>query len=228
MKRLLFASTAALAIAGITPAIGADLPAKPAVKVRTLAPVACTITNCSGFYVGGHIEGVGSNADILGSGINGSIFASGAGLGGHVGYQVWNGNFFAAGEVGATGYTGGTSIISTVANINPSWSVDYLAKFGYGLQGLFNSAPSPSQGPVSIIQSLNASLISPYFLVGGRTRNFGTGLVTGGGAQYAIGGGWNAFAEYLHVNYEQTVTGGLAPVSIGTENVVRAGVNLMF
>jgi hypothetical protein len=212
------------------PAMAADQnpPARPPLKAAAAAPAVCTVASCSGFYIGGHVEGVGSNADILGSGINGSIFANGAGLGLHAGYQLWNGNFFAAGEIGGTWYTGGTSIITDVANVDPRWSVDYLAKFGYGLQGLFNSAPAPSQGPVNVIQQLNAALISPYFLVGGRTRNFGSGLATGGGVQYAIGGGWNAFAEYLHVNYEQTVTSGVAPVSIGTENIVRAGINLMF
>jgi hypothetical protein len=45
--------------------------------------------------------------------------------------------------------------------------------------------------------------------------------------EYTLGRGWNAYAEYLHVNYNQTV-GGAAPVFIGTENVVRAGVNWKF
>jgi hypothetical protein len=182
---------------------------------------------CTGWYVGGHVEGLGSNADILGSGINGSLFAGGAGLGLHGGYQLWNGNFFAAAEIGGTYDVGGQTLIGDVAGVKP-WSVDYLAKFGYGLQGFFSSgAATPSQGPVTIFQNLNAALISPYGIVGGRTRNFGTGLVTGAGAEYTLGGGWNAYAEYLHVNYNQTVNG-LAPVSIGTENVVRAGINRKF
>jgi hypothetical protein len=188
----------------------------------------CTITQCTGFYVGGHVEGEGSNADILGSGINGSIFANGAGLGLHAGYQLWNGNFFAAGEIGGTVDVGGQSFVGSVANVKP-WSAEYLAKFGIGLQGFFNSGPpTPSQGPVGIFQNLNAALISPYAIVGGRTRNFGTGLVTGAGAEYTLGGGWNAYAEYLHVNYNQTDTSGIVPVTIGTENVVRAGINRKF
>jgi len=224
MKKLLHAAAAALFA---VPALAADLPVK--VPYKTLAPVVCTIAapGCSGWYIGGHIEGVGSNADIIGSGINGSIFANGAGLGGHFGYQVWNGSFFFAAEVGATGYTGGTSIVATAANINPMWSADYLGKVGIGLGNLFNSAPA-GVPPSNIIQQLSANVITPYGIVGGRTRNFGTGLVTGAGIEYAIGGPWVAYAEYLHVNYEQTVTSGIAPVSIGTENVVRAGVNYMF
>lgn len=227
MKRLIRILAAVLGFSGTAPAIAADLPVKAA--AAPYVPV-CTITACTGFYLGGHVEGAGSNADILGSGINGSIFAGGAGMGLHAGYQVWNGNFFAAGEVGGTYDVGGTSFIGSIADVKP-WSVEYLGKFGIGLANLFNSGPAaPSQGPVSIIQALNAALVSPYFLVGGRTRNFGTGLVTGAGAEYTLGGGWNAYAEYLHVNYNETTTAAAIgiPVSIGTENVVRAGINRKF
>src|SRR5260370_20437469 len=159
----------------------ADL--KPVAATPAAYMATCRVQQCTGFEMGGHVEGVGSNADILGSGINGSIFAGGAGLGLHAGYQLWSGNFFAAGEIGGTYNVGSRSLVGTVADVKP-WAIDYLAKFGIGLQGFFNSGPAtPSQGPVSIFQNLNASLISPYGLVGGRTRNFGTGFVTGAGAE---------------------------------------------
>lgn len=238
MKRGLL-SLLVLVAAFITGAQAADVPEAHRVY-KDLPNVPCTVQMCSGFYVGGHVEGLGSNADIVGSGINGSIFAQGAGLGVQVGYQVWNGSFFFGGEIGATGYaSGNTPFVATVAgnNVDARWSVDYLGKIGYGLGNLFNSGPAtPSQGPVNVIQSLNAAMVSPYFLVGGRTRSFGTGLVSGGGLEYTLGGGWNAFAEYLHVDYNKTVAGmgsgspiiQAGPVLIGTENVVRGGVNRMF
>ena len=223
MKRFLI--SAVLSATFLSPAYAADLPVS-SLKAAALPTVNCTTTMCTGFYVGGHVEGSGDNADILGSGINGSVFANGAGLGAHLGYQLWNGNFFGAFEVGGTYYTG------TVPNLDPTfhddrWAVDYLFKGGLGLQNFFNSGPAaPSQGPATIISQLNASLISPYFIVGGRTRSFGSGLAAGGGAQYTLGGGWNAFAEYMHVNYNETV--GTLQTSIGSENIVRAGINRMF
>lgn len=224
MKRLIRILAALAALAGGAPAFAADLPAKAA--PAPYVPV-CTTSNCTGFYVGGHVEGEGSNADIIGSGINGSIFAGGAGMGAHAGYQLWNGNFFAAGEIGGTYDVGGKTVIGNLANVSP-WSVDYLVKAGIGINGLLNSGPpTPSQGPVATFQNLSAAMISPYAIVGGRTRNFGTGLVSGAGIEYTLGGGWNAYAEYLHVNFNQTVAGA-APVSIGTENVVRAGINRKF
>lgn len=223
MKRLAIALLSS--IAGATPVIAADLPAVKA-AIAPLPTTICTTGVCTGFYFGGHVEGSGDNADILGSGINGSIFANGAGLGAHAGYQLWNGNFFGAFEVGGTYYTG------VVPNLDPTfhddrWAVDYLFKGGLGLQNFFNSGPpAGSQGPANIISNLQASLISPYFIVGGRTRSFGTGMVAGAGAQYTLGGGWNAFAEYEHVNYKTGV--GVLQTTIETENVVRAGINRMF
>src|SRR5947209_20038042 len=133
MTRTLKILPALLAL-GTVPAIAADLPV--ATKAPAYVPT-CTVANCTGFYIGGHVEGEGSNADIVGSGINGSIFAGGAGLGLHGGYQLWNGNFFVAGELGGTYDVGGTSVIGSLANVQP-WSVEYLAKVGYGLQGFFN------------------------------------------------------------------------------------------
>jgi hypothetical protein len=228
MTRILKILAALAALVGSVPAMAADQNLPKAVPLKAAYVPICTVAQCTGFYIGGHVEGEGSNADIIGSGINGSIFAGGAGLGVHGGYQLWNGNFFAAGEVGGTYDVGGNSFVGTVAAVKP-WSVEYLGKFGIGLNGIFNSGTvAPSQGPVAIFQNLNAAMISPYGIVGGRTRNFGTGLVSGAGVCYTLGAGWGACAEYLHVNYNQTTTAGIAPVSIGTENVIRAVVNHYF
>src|SRR5579862_9291627 len=108
-RRFLAALIAASGLAGASaPALSTDMPA----KAQAAAPIpTCTITQCSGWYLGGHVEGLGSNADILGSGIQSSIFAGGAGLGGHAGYQLWNGNFFAAAEIGGTYDVGGQSFV---------------------------------------------------------------------------------------------------------------------
>lgn len=197
-----------------TPAGAADI-----AKAQAAAAVTCTTATCSGWYVGGQIEGAGPIAT------GQADLTNGAGLGGHVGYQLWNGSWFAAFEVGATGYFGASTF--TAANgstVTPGqWSADYLAKAGYGLQGLLSTstATTPSQG---LFSNLNASLISPYAVVGGRTRQFGTGFVSGAGIEYTVGNGWNIDLEYLHVNYNATV----GPVNLGSENVVKVGINRMF
>jgi len=218
MKRIF----AALALSFLgSSAWGADIPA----KALAIPAITCTPTTCSGWYFGGDIEGAGplatGQADIT----------NGAGLGAHVGYQFWNGSWFAAFEVGASGYVGQTTFQSAATSqsaatgpVSPgSWSATYLAKAGYGLQGLLNtgSTTAPSQG---LFANLNANLLSPYAIVGGRTREFGTGFVSGAGLEYAIGNGFNIDVEYLHINYSTTVNN----LPIGNEQVVRIQLNKMF
>ena len=229
MKRVLLSSVYFFLTAW--PAASVDM----AAKARAAQPadlntnIPCITTGCTGWYAGGHIEAAGSNADIVGSGLAGSIFDNGVGLGGQFGYQLWNGNFFAAGEIAGTYYTGNTSLVTTLTNVNPMFSVDYTARFGYGLQGLFASAPTQAGAPVSVIQTLSNALTSPYFLVGGRYRpTVGNGLEVGAGLQYALGAGWMTNVEYYHVTYNETQAPLGIPVQIGTEQGVRIGINKLF
>ena len=112
MKKLLLGAAAVIAFAA--PAVAADLPARPYTKAPAYtAPEA--VYNWTGFYIGGHLEGEGSNADILGSGINGSVFANGAGLGGHRGRVV-------GGPV-----VDGDDLTRIVEGVTPEWSNGSLA-----------------------------------------------------------------------------------------------------
>ena len=80
MKKLFLALAAVLG--ALAPAAAADLTVKTkAVPFLTSTPctvaTATTPLSCSGFYIGGGISGQGTNADIVGNGINGSVFAGG-------------------------------------------------------------------------------------------------------------------------------------------------------
>jgi hypothetical protein len=218
MTRILPLLAALAALAGATgaPVLAADLSAK-AMGAATLP--SCTNAMCSGWYLGGGIEGAGPIAT------GQADLTNGAGINIHGGYQLWNGSWFAAAEVGATGYFGASTFTPLGGStVSPGrWSVDYLAKGGYGLQGLFSAGntTTPSQG---LFANLNANLISPCVIVGGRTRQFGTGFVSGGCIEYAIGNGWNVGVEYLNVNYNTSV----GSVSIGHESSVALKFNRMF
>lgn len=205
-------------------AFAADLPTKE-IKLKDLPIVPCTPQSCSGWYLGAAIEGAGP----IGTGQ--ADLTSGAGIGGVVGYQFWNGSIFFAAEVGANGYFGTSTFTAadgTTFSPGP-WSVDYEAKFGYGLQGLFNTGngtTTPSQG---LFANLNANLLSPYAEVGGRTRQFNgvgviTGFASGAGIEYAIGNGWNLDVDYRHIIYDVKTP----VVNIGFENVARIMVKRMF
>lgn len=206
------------------PAMAADLPA----KAQAAAPVTCTTAQCSGAYAGFDIEGAGPIAT------GQADLTNGAGIGGHIGYQMWNGSLFAAIEVGATGYFGASTFTPAPGVVvGPgNWATTYTTKIGYGLQGFFNtgSVTAPSQG---LFANLSANLITPYVEVGGRTRGFEglgakTGFLTGAGLQYSLGNRWTLDVKYRHIDYSQSGSAGGIPVSIGNENTASIGINYMF
>lgn len=222
MKRFLLALSIVI---GCVPAMAADV--NPPTVTKAPA-VLCTTAQCSGAYAGFDIEGAGPVAT------GQADLTNGAGIGAHVGYQVWNGSLFAAVEVGAAGYFGASTFTPAPGlTIGPgNWSTTYTAKFGYGLQGVFNSGnvTAPSQG---LFANLSANLITPYFEVGGRTRGFEgigakTGFLTGAGLLYSLGNRWTLDVKYRHIDYNQSGSVGGVPVSVGTENVASAGVSYHF
>lgn len=211
------------------PVAAADLAVKPQALATPVDFGNCAQTMCTGPYIAFFIGGEGSNADIIGSGINGSIFNNGVGFGPGVGYQFWNGNFFFAGEIDGTYYAGSNSGLNTVINAvggnpkNYNWAVDVVGKLGYGLNGLFNSPPAAANGPISPIQALNGAMVSPFFEVGGRMRDGLSGILAGAGIEYTLGGHSAVTVEYRHVTYNKGTDVSGVPINIGSEQEVRAG-----
>jgi hypothetical protein len=187
-------------------------------------PPLCSVTSCTGFYFGGALQGFGTNADILGNGISNSVFANGGGIGAQVGYQIWNGNFFAAFE--AAGIYTVPAQGNPPVPVNPHFMGLQIVKLGTGLSNLITPAPSTgSQGPTGIFANMQASLISPYILAGvAEKSNVGTGWATGAGAEFTLGAGYNLFAEYIYVGYNASVAGAV----VNQDQIVRLGVNRKF
>lgn len=227
--RLIIAAAAAVLAASLLPAAAADLPAKP----RLLAsPAQCTSTACSGFYLGLDVTGMGSNLDVLGSGVRGSLFAGGMNLGGHVGYQVWNGALFGAAEVGCA-YDVAQNVGAVGGNPTSRLLCTELVKLGGSLTGLLGGglagAPAaPSQGPVAVNvpASLANALVSPYVTIGAAQRHQKTGFAAGAGALFLVSANWNVSLEYLHINYNNAQVG--PTTTLDTENLVRIGLNYHF
>lgn len=201
------------------------------IPVKATAPAApnCTVTGCSGWYIGGNIIGTGSNLDIIGSGINGSVFSGGGALGLDAGYQFWNGQFFFAGEV-----FGDYDVLSHgVGSGNQnSYLFGQVAKFGIGLSGLFGGAggasttPSQSPVPITVPAQLASSLISPYVQFGAVERPWGVGWATGAGADFVIAAGWNLDISYLYVQYNNA---SINPITTEqNENLIKLSLNRKF
>lgn len=137
---ILGAALAALAL----PAVAADMAVKAQPNiVGTFG--GCAPQSCSGWYAGFGILGDGNNADVVGNGVNGSVFSTGGALKVQGGYQLWNGNWFAAIE-GSVGYeftTNATAGIITKDGGSRFIGTE-LVKLGYNF---FPSPQSASPAP---------------------------------------------------------------------------------
>jgi opacity protein-like surface antigen len=171
----------------------------------TMAAVA---PSCSGFYGGFSVQGLGSNLDILGSGINNSVFAGGAIVGGVAGWQFWNGQFFFAGEadLGLNVQTNGLNSAAGFKN----WDGGIFVKAGVGLANVIGigapgsvGAGTPSQG-INLAIIPGTSLMSPYVVIGDSFKQGDQGFTAGAGVEFILAQGWNLDVYYHHINWNST------------------------
>lgn len=202
-----------------TPALAADLAVKaqPILGLNT----ACTPTSCTGLYVGANLGGSGTNADILGSGINNSIFAGGGIVGGTVGYQYSQNNWFLAAEA-SVNYEFQTQASINGVSGNANGFLGYeIVKLGGNVAALFNSTAAP----VAIPPTLSNAVISPYILFGGVERSFANGWASGAGVTFDVGPHSFIDVKYMHVSYGPSSN---AAFGLSEENLIFAGLNYKF
>ncbi len=217
---LLFATL--LVASAARPALAAD--ALP-VKAPTLrAPSPCIPTACTGFYLGVNLSGAMTNADVIGSGINGSLAGGGQSIGLQGGYQFASGGWFWGGEVQANYVVRANSILTNGADTR--YRVGEYLKVGTALSNIFSlGGISTTQGP-GVPSAFTAAVISPYVLFGAVQSGIGQGWATGAGVEFAVTQNWFVDTRYTYVNY------GSASVAPGvvakTENLVTAGLNYKF
>jgi len=205
MKRNLI-STIALLMALCGAARAAD--SLPPFTKALASPTLCAPQNCSGWYAGFGILGDGSNADVIGNGINGSVFSTGGAIKIQGGYQLWNGAWFAAFD-GSVGYQFTTnSTAGVVANATGNRFIGTeLIKLGYNFFTSPQTAPVvPSQSPIPLIVPANLLASStPYMTFGGMQRRGISEWVNGVGVQTVIAAGWSTDAKYLYAPAQQGV-----------------------
>jgi opacity protein-like surface antigen len=197
MKKFLIIATLALLS---TSAMAADL----AVKATPLpaARMPCAAGDCSGWYAGFGILGDGTNVDIVGNGINGSVFAAGGALKVQGGYQLWNGAWFAAidGSLGYEFSRASSSNLPIVNNFGSKFIGTELIKLGYNFFPSSQSAlTTPSQSPIQLVSPANLMAAStPYLTFGGMQRRGKNEWVSGAGIQTIIAAGWSSDVKYLY------------------------------
>jgi hypothetical protein len=185
-KTTLLATSVFLAL-GVS-AHAADLSVAPLYKAPAVAPVACTTNQCNVWFLGLGVYGAAANANVIGGGLNNSIFANGEMIGASIGGQFWtNGMFLGAEDI--VGYSfGPTSQVGTVTNdITGGVNILWL-EAGGSLGDFFGSGAAP----VAINSALLSDLISPYFGTGPAVAFGGSGLgsqtfwTEGAGVRYLI------------------------------------------
>ena len=186
------------------PALAADLAVKaqPRIVGAFDAPASgCVPQSCSGWYAGFGILGDGSNADVIGNGINGSVFSTGGAIKVQGGYQLWNGQWFAAID-GSVGYEFTTNASAgAVFNGGGSRFIGTeLVKLGYNFfPSTAAAVPVNGQSPVPITVPANLLASStPYLTFGGMQRRGLNQWVNGAGIQTVVAAGWSTDVKYLY------------------------------
>lgn len=206
MKKFLL--SAALVLTSLN-SYAADLPPFAAINKAIASPSTCTPQNCSGWYGGFGVLGDGTNVDIIGNGINGSVFAAGGAIKVQGGYQFWNGSWFAAidGSVGYEFTTANSASIPVVDNKGSKFIGTELIKLGYNFINFSQtSVTTPSQSPIPLVVPANLLASStPYFTFGGMQRRGISEWVNGVGVQTVITAGWSSDVKYLYAPSQQGI-----------------------
>lgn len=200
-------AVAALALFFITPfamnARAGDIAFKaPSFAISSPCTLATPATplSCSGFYIGGGISGQGSNADIIGSGINGSVFAGGMVPQIDAGYQYISGNWLFGGEFDL-GYAinSNINVNNTGSSVN-GFRTTELFKVGGNLAGLLGTAP-----PITVPAALANSVLGMYGGIGATQWQMPGALASGTssavGFLFDIGPKWFGDMRYTYTNF---------------------------
>lgn len=205
-RTLALAALASLAV--LTNAHAADMvvKAQPNIIGTFGAGTGCVPQSCSGWYAGFGILGDGNNQDVIANGVNGTVFSTGGALKVQGGYQLWNGQWFAAIEAGL-GYefTTNASGNAIVPRNGSRFIGTELVKLGYNFfpsTAVANPAPGQSSVQLTVPANLLASS-TPYITMGGMQRRGISEWVTGAGVQTVIAAGWATDVKYLHAPAQQ-------------------------
>jgi hypothetical protein len=188
-----------------------------------LAPGNCTPQNCIGITAGFNVEGAGTNFDVLGQGLNGSINSAGFGFGAQFGYQYWDSKYYLSGRL----YLDYDTIPSAVPG---GFNTGYVHTMEVACIGanLFGSTAAPPVPPASFPQSLLNQLTAPCLALGLDQRwGHHQGTVAGGKLQYVLASDAVLDLGYYHVNYNDNGTVATG-VSAPTDQRVMIEFNKVF
>jgi len=226
MKRILFATTTVLALAG-TSASAADLPRRepPIVKAPVLVPEPGY--NWTGFYLGINGGGGWGRSNFDGTfGTPDRFNTSGALIGGTLGYNLQFGQIVLGveGDLDWSNIRGTAGCFAGVVTCETrnDWLGTARGRVGLAFDRLL---PYVTGGLAVGDVNTNAAGL-------GSSSSTNAGWTVGAGLEFALSRNWSAKAEYLHVDLgNATCSPVCGPATTTTDfnaNVVRGGVNFRF
>jgi outer membrane immunogenic protein len=204
MKKLLMGSIAALALFSSGAAMAADMRPAP---VYTKAPMMAPAFSWSGFYIGGNIGGAWAHGDVtdrlfglnFSNGNNNGVFIGG----GQVGFNYQFSNFVLGAEVDFDGVANnnnnGNGVVvpgvgTFTVNSNNTWISTAAARFGvaYDHWLFYGKAGGGWVGN----SSFTVTNVNTGASFSSNNSNTTSGLLLGGGVEWAFAGNWSAKVEY--------------------------------
>lgn len=194
--------------------------AKPFANVFAATP--CTVASCSGFYVGVGIADQGSNADIVGNGLAGSVFAGGMVPSVNVGYQYMQGPWMFGAELNV-GYALATKVrVGAAGGSLDGVRFTQFFKAGGDLAGVFGG-----QSHIIVPAALASSVLSPYVGMGTTQWQlpgaWANGVVSGAGVLFNISPRLFGDLRYTYTNFDSAKAGN--STTIQNDQAVRISVN---
>jgi len=190
MKLRTILLAAATFLTAFNAAFAADLSASNAITKAIAAPVApCSVSGCSGFYLGPEISGSGTGINVINLG---TLNADGTFMGVNGGYQFFNGTYWLGAKV-AVDYQVAAPNSSLTPSLENVFAFEGM-EIGGNLSSLFNIAPINLPGPLA-----NAV---PTVLFGACQHGSLNGYCAGAAAHLFIPNSrWTADATYLNAQY---------------------------
>lgn len=218
----------AAAVATLSQAFAADvLPAVVKAKAVSFVGNPCTPVTCTGFYVGGGLGGVGTNIDVIGNGLNGSVGAGGMLPTLKFGYLYAQNNWLFGIEAAFAYQTNSKVTVGDASGSQAGMLMTQGVKFGGNIATLLGTT---AIAPITIPPSLAAAVINPYLQAGAAEHQVvGGGLASGAysGAGVLFETGAHSFVDidYKNIQYGATKSGLAA---FNQENVITASWNYKF
>lgn len=181
----------------------------------------CSVNYCNGWLVSAALSGVGSNIDVIGQGIQNSVFAGGEipQIGG--GYIRWDGKFLvrASAYLGWQANTNG-AVAGRPFDANGFFAAEYVDLGGQLSQlvgGVSNSPVIPS--------ALQNNVMAEFVRLGSVQRTWGTSGVTGAGVMLNVGP--NDFVDLVYTLIGQP-NGSNGNSNVKQENLITFSWNHVF